>query len=301
MKSSDFVPRSDIEFETGIPKDLLRKWRERYSFPALETGEDGAVGYSRTTVNRLLQIRRLIEAGFRPSHVVGKPALEVERMCGALFSEDSASYDDASMARKIARLQKADLAGLNALLAKERVKGTLSEFVKNTVAGLITAVGSAWSRGQISIYHEHLFSSFIQRLLQNEILSITPRNGPIVLLATVTDEHHGLGLLMAEAILADSGAKCVPLGPNTPLNQISEAALSFKADVVALSFSFLYPGRQVRPTLVRLRQLLPADVAIWAGGAGAAIVKRPPKGVRIFLDLNEVADVLQELRKRRRN
>jgi hypothetical protein len=299
MKSSDLVIRGDIEFETSIPKDLLRKWRERYGFPVLETAEDGQVGYSRTTVNRLLQIRRLLEAGFRPSHVVGKPALEVDRMCDALFNEQSTSCKDASMARQIARLQKGDLAGLNALLAKERSKGTLSEFVKNTVALLITAVGSAWSRGQISIYHEHLFSSFIQRLLQNKILSIAPKSGPIVLLATATDELHSLGLLMAEVILADSGAKCISLGPNIPLNQISEAALAFKVDVVALSFSFAYPGRQVRPTLVRLRQLLPADIPIWAGGAGAAIVKRPPKGVRIFWDLNEVVEVLQGLRKER--
>ncbi len=67
MSSRNFVLRSDIEFETGISKDLLRKWRERYDFPVLETRDDGKVGYSRSTVSHLLQIRRLLEAGFRPS------------------------------------------------------------------------------------------------------------------------------------------------------------------------------------------------------------------------------------------
>ncbi len=216
-------------------------------------------------------------------------------MCRTIFNEDSISYVAPSIARKIVRLQKADLAGLNALMSKERAKGTLSEFVQNTVVPLISAVGSAWSQGQIEIYHEHMFSSFIQRLLQSEIHSITSRGGPIVLLATPPDEHHALGLLMAEAVLTYSGAKCITLGPNTPLNQIGAAALSFKADVVALSFSFAYPERQVRPTLVRLRQLLPVDVPIWAGGAGTTIIKRPPNGVRLFMELNEVTNALQGL------
>ena len=53
-----------------------------------------------------------------------------------------------------------------------------------------------------------------------------------------------------------------------------------------------YPAREVVPTLRHLRRLLPSPIQIWAGGSGLAGIRKPPKGVRIFSQFNEVVDAL---------
>ena len=149
---------------------------------------------------------------------------------------------------------------------------------------------------QIEVYHEHLCTRALDRFLNTEIAKCKPNPGfPRILLSTPSDEHHELGLLMAEAVLADHGAHCVALGAHTPLKDLRMASEACRAEVIALSFSFAYPARRVRPILVNLRHLLPAPIEIWAGGSGASFIKRPPKGVRIFSNLQESVTALQNL------
>jgi hypothetical protein len=51
---------------------------------------------------------------------------------------------------------------------------------------------------------------------------------------------------------------------------------------VALSFSSATSVRATAENLAELRQLLPAAVAIWAGGATAQMAQRLPAGVERF-------------------
>jgi methanogenic corrinoid protein MtbC1 len=302
MQTDELTPACEIERETGFSKDLLRKWRQRFGFPSLEVATVGHTGYSRETIRHLLLIRRLLEGGFRPSMVVGKNLAELDRLCRALAGDSPAHPWDQTTQKLIKQLKKLDREGLQASLADERLKGTLTEFVLNTVAPLIKAVGEAWSRMELEVYHEHFCTSVIQSCLQAEILSCKSKRGfPTLLFATPPGENHLLGLLMAEAALADHGAHCLNIGPNTPLNDLRLAAMACDADAVALSFSFAYPARNVRPVLVHLRQVLPSHVAVWAGGEGSSKVVRPPKGVIIFSELAQAIAGLPDLANQKRS
>ena len=75
-----FVSFSEIERETGFGKDQLRKWRQRFGFPPVESVAGGKAAYSRQTVDQLLLIKRLLEAGFRPGQVVDKTVPELEKL-----------------------------------------------------------------------------------------------------------------------------------------------------------------------------------------------------------------------------
>ena len=296
MQARYLIPSADIELETGFGKDLLRKWRQRFGYPLPVTQADGKAGYTRETIRDLLLIRRLLQGGFRPAQVVGKTLLELERLQRAIVVEAPAPHWSATTRGLIERLKKTDVAGLEALLDKDRATGTLTEFVRNTLVPLVNGVGDAWSRKEIEIYHEHLFTSTVERRLHAEILSSKPKRGyPRILFASPPKESHVLGLLMAEAVLADQGAHTVSIGVHVPFNDLKMAVASCRADVLAVSFSFAYPERRVGPTLVHLRRLLPLKVEIWAGGAGVAGVRRPPKGVRLFPDIQESVDALLDL------
>ena len=80
-----------------------------------------------------------------------------------------------------------------------------------------------------------------------------------------------------------------------PLNNLKLATIACKADVVALSFSFAYPARDVLPALSHLRRLLPPHIQIWAGGAGISVIRKNPKGVKIIYDFNELVIALNDI------
>jgi methanogenic corrinoid protein MtbC1 len=111
-------------------------------------------------------------------------------------------------------------------------------------------------------------------------------------LALPPGEHHLLGLLMAEAVLAEEGATTINIGSGIPLNNLKLAAITCKADVVALSFSFAHPSKDILPTILHFRRLLPPEIQIWVGGAGISVIRKKPKGVDFFYDFKDVVFAL---------
>jgi MerR family transcriptional regulator, light-induced transcriptional regulator len=296
MRKSQFYYPSEIELETGFGKEQLRKWRQRFGFPPKELNLDGKTAYSLTTVNQLLLIKRLLEAGFRPAQVVGKSVLQLEKLKLGMGLNVQVAIPDASTIKFIEYIKLANLKGFVDLLIEKRRMQTMLDFVQSTITPLMTSIGDAWTRDEIDIHHEHLCTAYVERYLQSEILDFLPREGlPVILLSLPPGEHHLLGLLMAEAVLAEQGAVTINIGSDIPLNNLKLATISCKADVVALSFSFAYPARNVLPTLLHLRRLLAPHTQIWAGGAGISVIRKKPKGVKIIYDLNDAVNALGDI------
>jgi DNA-binding transcriptional MerR regulator len=293
MQSSTYFLPSEIERETGFGKEQLRKWRQRFGFPPKESNVDGKIAYSDQTVEQLHLIRRLLEAGFRPAQVVGKTVLELEKLKLELGLNAVVYAPDESIVSLIEYIKLNDLKGFLSLLIKKRGKQIMLDFVQNTIAPLMIGIGEAWRRDEIDIHHEHLCSAHIERYLHAEILRLRPREGlPVILLALPPGEHHLLGLLMAEAVLAEEGATTINIGSGIPLNNLKLAAITCKADVVALSFSFAHPSKDILPTILHFRRLLPPEIQIWVGGAGISVIRKKPKGVDFFYDFKDVVFAL---------
>ena len=97
---------------------------------------------------------------------------------------------------------------------------------------------------------------------------------------------------MVEALLSPEGAQCVSLGTQTPFDDIRHAAVAYKTQVVAVSFSSAFPLRQVGDAIGTLRRGLPAAVALWVGGEVTRRLRKTPAGVRM---IPEIADALPAL------
>ena len=100
-----------------------------------------------------------------------------------------------------------------------------------------------------------------------------------MLLTTFVDEPHGLGLLMAQGLLALDRVPCVSLGVETPVWDIAQAAAAFRSDVVALSFTGAMNPNAMVDGLKDLRGRLGPAVELWAGGAAPALHRRAVAGV----------------------
>jgi methanogenic corrinoid protein MtbC1 len=176
----------------------------------------------------------------------------------------------------------------------------LAAFVTEGVAPLTTDVGDAWVAGGLAVYEEHLYSEAIQTVLRNGMLPFQAgleRSVPRVLLTTVPGEQHGLGLLMAEALLTLEACCCLPLGVQTPIADIVAASRAHRIDVVAVSFSESLATPDVLAALVELRARLPAPVRIWAGGGAPVLRELTLHGIQVLPGLVDIVEAVADWRK----
>lgn len=295
-EATDGVPIAVVEQETGLSKDVLRKWETRYHNPIPGRDQHGDRVYSREQVARLRMVKRLMERGFRPSRLLAMSEDELAGLAAGLASARGAEDDGAAVAELLELIRKHQPMKLRTALKRQLQGQGLKSFVLDTMAPLSVAVGEAWSAGEIRVFEEHLFSDIAASTLRQALEAIdAPEGRPRILMTTLPGEAHTLGLLMAACLFALHGAHCVYLGTEMPAAEIAQAARAHAVDIVALSFSRAFPARQIAPALLGLRQQLPADIGLVAGGAGVGRQK-PVPGVRYLTALADLDDYVGELR-----
>ncbi len=278
---------ANVERETGLSKDLLRMWERRYGFPAPERDANGDRVYPAEQVERLRQIKRLIDQGHRPGKLVTAPPEQLAALAVPPESGREAERTTAPFSAFLDELRSHDALAFQQRLQHALARQGLAAFVRDTVAPLVANVGQAWESGRIAVFEEHLFTELTKRVLRQAVGGIAAGNAPPrVLLTTVPGEPHELGLLMVEALFTLEGAQCIPLGVQMPLTEIASAATAHRAEIVALSYSSAFPARRIPAQLVQLRAMLPEPTALWVGGSGVANIDGPA-GVTLLRSLDE--------------
>jgi DNA-binding transcriptional MerR regulator/methylmalonyl-CoA mutase cobalamin-binding subunit len=281
-----------VERETGIGKDTLRVWERRYGFPVPVRDQNEERLYPGEQVDRLRLIKRLLDIGMRPAKVVGLSMPELN----ALLSESPKSESGYSeeLLEFVELIKAHQAAELKFALNLAMMRLGMPDFLSKTIDPLNKLIGEAWLRGEILVFEEHLYSEQISSVLRTAISTIRNIGGsPRVLMTTLPGEEHSLGLLMAEATLSLCGAQCTMLGVQTPIGEIVLAARAHRADVVALSFSMAMPTMQIKSGLQQLRQALPQDVLLWAGGSGVARQRKPEEGVQYLGPLSDLTEAVR--------
>jgi MerR family transcriptional regulator, light-induced transcriptional regulator len=292
-----------VERDTGLSKDTLRVWERRYGFPTPGRDAIGERTYSLEQVEKLRLIRRLMEAGHRPGRIVPLPLAELQVLSESTVDQPQRGVEVAlgssDLRVHLDMIRGHDVRGLRAELTRLLSRFGVGRFVMEVVGPLNAAVGDAWIRGQMEVFEEHTYTEVMQGLLRQAITSIpeAPASArPRVLLTTFPGEPHGLGLLMAHAVLALDGAECISLGTETPLWDTVLAASAHRVDIVAISFTGCMNPNQIVDALTELRSKLPAPVKIWAGGSAPVLQRRRVDGVRPFSALEEVPVELRRWR-----
>lgn len=280
-----------VERETGLGKDTLRVWERRYGFPQPMRDGNGDRLYSMEQVTRLRLIKRLMDRGYRPGKVVPADESDLQEWAAEPAANQSLaavarSADSPAVGLLTSHIGKApeavsgldevfealgrhDVTGLRRVLSQLMAREGLQRFVMDIVPLLNYRVGEGWESGQIEVFEEHLYTEQMQVLLRQSIAGLPPGSRrPKILLTTVPEEQHVLGILMLESLLTLQGLRCVSLGTQMPLTDIVSAVKAHAADVVALSFSGAFPARQILPLVTQLRSALPQDVGLWVGGGG---------------------------------
>ena len=287
------LPIAAVERDTGLSKDTLRVWERRYGFPQPGRDAAGERLYPAEQVERLRVIARLLNAGERPGQIVALPLAELRlRLQASMPLGRGLALEHEAL---LTMLRRCEIMELRRTLNQAVMRLGLARFVTEQLAPLTIHVGEAWMRGEIQVFEEHMYTESVVAVLRGALggSSALPQAGkPRVLLGTLPQEHHLLGLLMAETMLSLEGCECVSLGANTPVAEIVRAAQANRAQIVGLSFS---PGShtpQLQQGLMDLREQLPAQVQLWAGGSHPALRKRLPAGVVAVDSLDQIPALL---------
>lgn len=284
-EAGSWLSIAGVERETGLGKDTLRVWERRYGFPAPRRDALGERCYPADQVEKLRLLKRLLDAGHRPGHVVllGMDELHaISREVAARRNPAADSDLQGELSAYLDLLRRHDVDSLRRNLSKAQLRMGLAGFIRDLLVPLNTMVGDAWMRGELEIFEEHAFTEIQQIVLRAALANLTDPGfaRPKVLLASFPGEPHALGLLMAEALLSIEGARCISLGPQTPVWDIALAAQAFDIDIVALGFSACMNPNQINEGLNELRRKLPAAVQIWVGGSAPVLFRRPVEGVK---------------------
>jgi MerR family transcriptional regulator, light-induced transcriptional regulator len=259
-----------VERDTGLSKDVLRMWERRYGFPTPERDGNGDRLYSAEQVERLRLIKRLMDQGHRPGKLIATPYEELAMLAPRRMAANPVAPEEQNpeLDELIELVRRDDGSAYLQAMQQRLARQGLQRFVQDTVSPLAHRVGEAWEQGSVEVFEEHLFTELTKRLLRQAIGALPAGTRPRILLTTLPGEQHLLGLLMAETLFALEGAECIPLGTQTPLQEIGGAATAHQVDVVALSFSAAFPQRQIPALLQQLRMGLQRGIELWVGGNG---------------------------------
>ncbi|MDP1863885.1 MAG: MerR family transcriptional regulator [Thiobacillus sp.] len=287
---------ASVERETGLSKDTLRVWERRYGFPTPERDANSERLYAPDQVQRLTQIKRLMDRGHRPGKLLALDDAALVALDAARPSVLAAS-NVPQLDSWMHLVKTHDSEAFQRQFYREMAKRGLAGFVQDIVAPLITLVGEAWSRNELGIFEEHLFSQHLEKMFRTVLANMSPQQGsPRVLLTTLSGEEHTMGLLMVEALMVVEDVCPVLLGPQTPIEEIVRAAQLKQVDAVCLSFSSAYSPTLSAQGLRDLRQMLPAGIELWAGGYGVKAIRKPIDGVCLMPEFKDLYDCLAKWR-----
>lgn len=298
-QEQDGISIAAVEQATGIARATLRIWERRYGFPVPGRDPRGERSYTAAEVEKLRLIAGLMARGQRPGRLVQLTPSELRALGAPAATNGRTAAARAAGGDVVLDAVRAhDTVAIAAHLEDALRSPGLPGFM-DRLARLNDAVGEGWACGELQVYEEHLYTEVVQQVLRNFIARLpapSEQARPRVLLATFAGESHALGLLMAQAVLAAEGCRCVSLGVKVPVPQLADAARAFEPDIVALSFSGSLNPAHVLRGLEQLRGELPPQVAVWAGGSHPVLARRRVAGVQAFSDVTQVPEALERWR-----
>jgi methylmalonyl-CoA mutase cobalamin-binding subunit len=296
-----------VSMRTGLSPHVIRVWERRYQ--AVEPERTGTKRrmYSDEELSRLQLLRAVTSRGHKIGDVARLPEDRLRVLAGEMG--EAANGDGAMPATHpgaahlgvcLAAVRALDARALDKGLGAAAAAFGSQGLLLNVVAPLAQEIGRLWLEGDITAAHEHFASSVIRTFLGQSLRTFAePEGAPVLVVATPAGQLHELGALLVAAGAANLGWKVAYLGASLPAAEIAGAAIQKQARAVAISLVYPEDDPRLEGELARLRELLPAEMPVFAGGratpAYAAALQRHQ--VREIEDLSGLWDVLDELRR----
>jgi DNA-binding transcriptional MerR regulator len=258
---------------TGLTPAALRAWERRYGVVEPIRSEGGHRLYRERDVKRLIALRRAVDGGRSIGQIAELSTDELER----LIAEDHEYAQrwpsrtigvsgQGLLERSISAVEGLDPDELNQTLRRAALALPVESLVDELLVPLLVRMGASWRQGLLGPANEHVASGVIRGFLDWLIDSSNPgRSAPLLISGTPVGQVHEFGALLVTVTAASEGWRIMHLGTDLPAEEIVNAALARRADVLALSG--IHPvDPRLSEELQAIRDGLPASVRIVIGG-----------------------------------
>jgi DNA-binding transcriptional MerR regulator len=259
--AAGYVRIGELSRRTDVSPELLRAWEQRYGLLRPTRSDGGFRLYSPQDERRVATMRSHLERGLSAAEAA-RLTLEEERTAAPAAELPALALGASGLRAALDRLdESAAHAAFDRLLSSFSVETVLGE----VVMPYLRELGERWERGEASVAQEHFASQVLRGRLLGLARGWDRGPGPRALLACMPDEQHDLGLIVFGLGLRDRGWRITFLGPDTPLDTLSDTVATLQPDAVVLAATTSDRFESGRLALRRLA----GDVPLWAAGAGA--------------------------------
>jgi DNA-binding transcriptional MerR regulator/methylmalonyl-CoA mutase cobalamin-binding subunit len=272
---------------TGLSEHTLRAWERRYAAVEPLRTEGGTRRYTQCQIDRLLLLKRAVDAG----HRIGAIAHLDDGAVAALLGPAEEPYGE-PISEILSAVERFDARDVERRLAMHFSALGPEAFAQRIALPLLREVGDRWERGEMGPAAEHLTSGVTRSLLSLALRErpALGRAGTIVC-ATPAGERHEFGLLVSAILAAAEGYEVIYLGVDLPVDEIALAAERSRADVIVLALTGA-ADKATSGALRKLRSGVQISTEIWIGGAGVEFAERD-KGIEKINDWNSLKSYLR--------
>ncbi|SDN46992.1 MerR HTH family regulatory protein [Psychrobacillus sp. OK028] len=279
---------------TGLSKQVIRKWEERYELVQPERLENGYRVYSEKDVNALLSVKILSEKGYSIKQAIEMMEKEPDNV-GAIFIAEPPKLNKFND-YVIQLLEKGTYCNegeLNLILQQAYHQLGLDLFISNVVIPFLHEVGARWEREEWDEYQEAVSSMSVRDyLIQIRKTFQLREDAPVVIGACLPEENHELPMHIVLLQFMLRGWKTVLVGASPAPGAIESLVCKLKPKIVLLSASTTLPFERDPKLLRRLDQFAGEQdqVTFYIGGMGSHnyLKGKQLKSIHISNDLEEV-------------
>lgn len=257
-------PIRTVSALTGINPVTLRTWERRYHLIEPIRTPKGHRLYSKEQIEMLQKVVTLLDNG-----------IPISRINFDLITGDQDSnHKDEFWARLIARMVQAigkfDESRLENTYNEALALYPIETVTQKLLMPMLNTIGERWANGECTVAEEHFFGVYLRNKLGARFHHRKRlEQGPTLITACMTGEKHEAGILLFALSAYDHGYRCIMLGTELPLEELSSAVMQSGADAIVLSASFSQDISILRSGLTKLcRQ---TQVPVFIGGLSSIV------------------------------
>lgn len=262
---------------TGVSKQLIRKWEDRYHLVNPQRLDNGYRMYSPYEVNLIKAVTKLIENGNSVKQAVAivlAPQFQLEEFLAEQPSSERIANDF---------LDKLEAAGANAddkrilhLLQQAHHTLGVEKLIQLVVVPYLSKIGELWSERSWGEYQEAIASQTVRDFLANLRREMyVAESAPIIVGSCLPGEYHEIPMHILLVQCSLKGYRTMMLGQSPAPKAIESIVSLKKPKYVLLTASTLLPFENGLDSLYELDRFAASKphIPFLLGGAGALLMK----------------------------
>lgn len=286
-----------VSVMTGLSKQVIRKWEERYNLVQPKRLENGYRVYSDTDINALLSVKSLSEQGHsvkRAVQLTKERVTSLETVPTSIRPIQHPPVLNDYVFRLLEKGTHCNELELHLILQEAYHALGLSDFLTSVVVPFLNKVGNKWHQKEWDEYQESVSSLVVRDFLVQIRRNFRYReDAPLILGACLPFEQHEIPLHILLLQFMMKGWKTILIGASPAPGSIESLVKKLKPAKVILSATTTIPFETDSNLLNSLDQFAfeYPQIDFYLGGTGALDYAKSKK-LRAIYVTNSIEETL---------